>query len=311
MDKVLLSICIPTYNRAKILEESLENLSNYICDSNIKVFVIDNASTDTTLQVAKKYSYVHYVRNEINIGADMNILKSYQIASQYSEYVCVLGDSYRFNSGVDKVLELLAKGDLNLLILGREYKTLSNKKSCYYNDINCLLADLGGLMDLVGSIVIKSEGVKDLHYLPYSWGNFIHFGMTFNYLSVLETPRCYFLSEVVLRSTQIDKTKQSWYQDSFKIFAKNWMLTVLSLPGKYSIKNKLLCIQRHDEYTGCFDYRRLIYLRINGCLHLKNVKTYINYIPFVTATPVLKILLIVITPQWVLKLMSKMYHLVK
>lgn len=69
----LVSICIPTYNRAECLKETL---SSIVCqeefkDGYVEVVVSDNASTDNTEQVGssyeKKYSGIHYYRNKKNI----------------------------------------------------------------------------------------------------------------------------------------------------------------------------------------------------------------------------------------------------
>ena len=53
----LLSICIPTYNRAEYLEGALKNIvTDSAFDSRVEVIISDNASTDNTQEVGKKYS---------------------------------------------------------------------------------------------------------------------------------------------------------------------------------------------------------------------------------------------------------------
>lgn len=47
-NNILLTICIPTYNRLPILKEALEDLQPKITGLPIKILVIDNASTDET-----------------------------------------------------------------------------------------------------------------------------------------------------------------------------------------------------------------------------------------------------------------------
>lgn len=72
-EKPLLSICIPTYNRAEYLAKSLNTL---VClpefnSSEVEVVISDNASTDDTQEVVKSYSNkhynIHYYRNNENI----------------------------------------------------------------------------------------------------------------------------------------------------------------------------------------------------------------------------------------------------
>ncbi|CAH1218390.1 2,3,4,5-tetrahydropyridine-2,6-dicarboxylate N-acetyltransferase [Paenibacillus plantiphilus] len=79
-EQPLLSICIPTFNRAKDLERCLYSIYSQIGDcSLIEVIVSDNASSDGTEEVIRKYGKIHsslrYWRNESNIGAERNILK--------------------------------------------------------------------------------------------------------------------------------------------------------------------------------------------------------------------------------------------
>lgn len=54
----LLSICIPTWNRAKFLEQSLGRFTEQIKDINpeeLELYVSDNCSDDNTSDVAKHY----------------------------------------------------------------------------------------------------------------------------------------------------------------------------------------------------------------------------------------------------------------
>ena len=67
----LLSICIPTYNRAKYLDLSLQQFLREfqrIDQSIVELFVSDNASPDSTPEVVKKYMQlglpIVYNRNE-------------------------------------------------------------------------------------------------------------------------------------------------------------------------------------------------------------------------------------------------------
>jgi abequosyltransferase len=66
MNTILLSICIPTFNRSEVLDNTLNSLfSNSEFNSNqIEVIVSDNCSTDNTVQVVTKYPLVKYYRNK-------------------------------------------------------------------------------------------------------------------------------------------------------------------------------------------------------------------------------------------------------
>lgn len=76
MPKYLLSLCIPTYNRAAYLKNSLETI---ICQDafktgEVEIVISDNASTDDTEEIGREYARqfanVLYFRNEKNIVND-------------------------------------------------------------------------------------------------------------------------------------------------------------------------------------------------------------------------------------------------
>lgn len=69
----LLSICIPTYNRAQYLRNSIDSIicQNEFIDGRVEIVVSDNCSTDNTSEVCEGYvnqfSNFHYFRNAMNI----------------------------------------------------------------------------------------------------------------------------------------------------------------------------------------------------------------------------------------------------
>lgn len=75
----LLSICIPTYNRAKVLKDCLKSIVQAEGFSNeVEIVISDNCSTDETQQVceffSREYQNIKYFRNNANIGFSRNFL---------------------------------------------------------------------------------------------------------------------------------------------------------------------------------------------------------------------------------------------
>lgn len=70
MIQPLLTIAIPTYNRAEKLEVLLEQLTADTAydPTRVEIVVSDNASTDHTAQVVARFADIRYHRNETNIG---------------------------------------------------------------------------------------------------------------------------------------------------------------------------------------------------------------------------------------------------
>ena len=89
---IRLSICIPTYNRARFIGEALNSVFSQ-ASGEVEVVVCDNASTDDTQQIVAErfrgHPHVRYFRWERNMGADRNFLKVVEEAS--GEYCWLLG----------------------------------------------------------------------------------------------------------------------------------------------------------------------------------------------------------------------------
>ena len=65
------SVVIPTYNSVGTIEKTLESLMHISKDIDLEVIVIDDASTDNTFELVKKYhSKLNLIchRNEVNSG---------------------------------------------------------------------------------------------------------------------------------------------------------------------------------------------------------------------------------------------------
>ena len=96
MPTPLLSICVPTYNRAERLRVMLEATLPQVAElaDRVEVWVSDNASPDHTPRVveeARRLGPLNYSRNEANIGLVANVIKCATELAR-GEYVWVPGD---------------------------------------------------------------------------------------------------------------------------------------------------------------------------------------------------------------------------
>ena len=93
---MILTICIPTYNRANYLNVCLQNLLPQVdkYKEDIEVIVIDNNSTDETNLIVNKYlndySFLKYHINESNIGYTGNQIMAYTLPNGF--YTAFLSD---------------------------------------------------------------------------------------------------------------------------------------------------------------------------------------------------------------------------
>jgi abequosyltransferase len=117
----LLTIAIPTFNRAKLLRGLLETLFDQLSpEPNVELIVSDNASTDQTPVLVHQFQErgmrIRYLRNDANIGLDANFLQCFNESK--GKYLWLLGDDdIVAPGGLGKILPLLASGDYSLVYL--------------------------------------------------------------------------------------------------------------------------------------------------------------------------------------------------
>ena len=158
-NQLLLSIVIPTYNRAKYLERCLESI---VCQQGdyYEIVVSDNASPDNTQEVMQKYitdRRIHYYRNEKNLGARENIFKATKLAQ--GEYVFWLtDDDYLLPNSLSKVFEVI-KANSQLGYLYSPFKTIND----ITGDVYCEYQNFSVDTFLEGGIQTISQ------VLPATW----------------------------------------------------------------------------------------------------------------------------------------------
>lgn len=117
MNSPLLTIAIPTYNRAFFLDRCLNQLYTQLRLSGeselIELIVSDNCSTDSTNEVVSNYIKkglkIKYIQNSENLGADYNIAQCYLTAK--GRYMLCLGDDDLLVTGaIDVLIGLLSQG---------------------------------------------------------------------------------------------------------------------------------------------------------------------------------------------------------
>ena len=125
MSHELLSVCIPTRNRAKYLREMLAAFARQIHNGNIGpdqvvFYISDNTSDDGETpgiinEFQKRVPAAFCSRNPVNIGGDGNILHVRTLGR--GKYIWVVGDDEILCDGaVATVLQLLEKYEPGLII---------------------------------------------------------------------------------------------------------------------------------------------------------------------------------------------------
>jgi len=112
-DSILLSICIPTYNRAKYLSICLECIFSQIdINDRVEVIVSDNCSSDETIKVIDQYKNhpcLKVIRQVKNVGPMRN---GAELVSNYAKgkFCWYVGDDdYIMLGAISNILNLIAQ----------------------------------------------------------------------------------------------------------------------------------------------------------------------------------------------------------
>ena len=92
---ITLSICIPTFNRCRLLRHALTAVVPQVhaAQGSVELLILDNHSTDDTPLVASKFQTsksMRYIQNSENIGAVRNVLRCVEQAQ--GQFVWIIGD---------------------------------------------------------------------------------------------------------------------------------------------------------------------------------------------------------------------------
>lgn len=167
--KYLVSICIPTYNRASYLKKCLDSIvgQSEFLSGDVEIVISDNCSTDHTAKVVQsykeRYSNIQYYKNDENIR-DKNfprcLMRGNGILRKLSN------DTLLFKKGSLKLLcnavrehketqPILFWGNGNLKSIGEQ----ENRRTCTLTDF---FYDVSFLSTWIGAFAFWADDCEDL-----------------------------------------------------------------------------------------------------------------------------------------------------
>jgi len=115
------SICIPTWNRERLVVDALDSALGQVGDVDFEVLVVDNASTDATVDVARQFARrdarVRVVCNPENIGCYPNYARCLEEAT--GDYIKFLNsDDVLHPDALARMVPLLGDPGISLVTAG-------------------------------------------------------------------------------------------------------------------------------------------------------------------------------------------------
>lgn len=247
--KPILSICIPTYNRADCLEQILENMMPVCIDNNIHIYISDNASTDNTeevgMQFELKYDVVHYYRHAENIGPDDNF--EYVLKMSDTQYRWLMSDTCYVDNIADLITDL-ASADWDGYILGSpgdRGEKLPKEKRIYKESIS-LMYDIGWHLTWISCMIYHQRLIESFNFPRYRNSCFNQTALLFDPTANCKCNICFNPIEVKNLSYEKDS---GWHYHVFDVMYKQWYLLVMSLPDYYSDEVKMKCYKDSSKYA--------------------------------------------------------------
>ncbi|TDV34718.1 glycosyltransferase involved in cell wall biosynthesis [Paraburkholderia caballeronis] len=226
----LLSIAIPTFNRAGYLELCLSQFlpeADLADNGTLEIIVSDNCSADETGKVVESLRArglaVRYIRNQTNIGSDANIAQCFNEASGH--YVQILGDDDLYLPGrLRQIVALLGERERGLVCLkpyGYEHDFLKERPSGATGRLDCehaadFLYEIGALVTFISSCIINKRLLPDIDARSYCGSNLVQVHLVVQ--AILRCP----LNSYVLDYTLACKRANSGGYDFSEIFVENF-----------------------------------------------------------------------------------------
>lgn len=180
-----LTIAVPTFNRAALLQATLSGLFSAIgCSRDVQILVSDNASPDNTERVCRQYDKelnFKYLRNSDNIGFDGNYLNCIDGAD--ADYVWVVGDDDCVSAvAIEKVLRHIDELRPSMIVLNGA----SNKRCridrtvgmAVFEDFDSFFGEYGYHFTWITSTVLRKSSLRRLNREELSLSDgFVHLAL--------------------------------------------------------------------------------------------------------------------------------------
>ena len=251
LNSPLLTIAIPTWNRAAFLALNLKRLSQEGRNlwGQIEVLVSDNGSSDHTPQVVSQAIAVgmpvRYIKNSENRGSDANIAQCFNLAS--GKYVLIMGDEDLF---VDGALNILLKrlepescGVVCLRPYGfevdfnREFPGARGREHVF-RDPGAFLATIGPLMTLISSCAISKQLLPSVDARDFCGDNLVQVHLVLR--AALAAKENIFLDRYLIAC----KRNNSGGYDFSKVFVTNLCAVLDSCKPLGLSKSAIMAIER-------------------------------------------------------------------
>lgn len=232
MDEILLSICIPTYNRGNFLDIALSRISIAVqgFENKVEIIVSDNNSNDNTKEVLEKYHRIFKFssfKNEVNIGLNHNLLL---LIDKYAsgKYCWLLGDDdFIYYNSLEVIIPILETTNVDFINFDFDYVAsiselpfkisctdIKENNYCSFEELTSISLNPGNvLFTFISANIFKLDLVKyvDKDYISKDlWSGLDSlFPLSYIYSSLMKDKKAVYLPYSLL-TTVIHRKEWNW-----------------------------------------------------------------------------------------------------
>ncbi|MFN8429636.1 MAG: glycosyltransferase family 2 protein [Spirosomataceae bacterium] len=185
---ILLSITIPTFNRAEILEKNLHQLFSQISPemlNEVEIIVSDNCSSDNTEEIIIPFKTSNtnfmYIKNHQNLGWGLNFFQCFNLAK--GKYIIILSDDDLIMDGkLEFIIKILKEKEYGVICL-RAFGFSENYKDEFpgerggifeFKEFNSFLRKAFPQITLLSSTILNKSIIQNYKTNDINPGNFAH-----------------------------------------------------------------------------------------------------------------------------------------
>lgn len=161
----LLSICIPTYNRAEKLKCSIGTIIREFYDKdNVEILVSDNCSPDETESVMEfvlqYYPRVKYYRNKENIGPTRNFISCYKKAR--GRYVWLFSDDDFLLEGTGDLITDMLLEEMPVFVAVNANWSSGADGYKVFTDRNKFMNSVGIYITFISALIFRRDYIMEI-----------------------------------------------------------------------------------------------------------------------------------------------------
>ncbi|MEI8570345.1 glycosyltransferase family 2 protein [Methylomonas sp. LW13] len=253
-NRPLLTIAIPTWNRANYLVKNIEQIVSQLGELTypIEILVSDNCSSDNTKDCVDEFLNkglpIRYIRNSENIGPDLNIAQCFNQAA--GQYVLIFGDDDLLIDGSLKHLEsLLARknyGVVSVRAYGYDFDFRAeypggSEKLYEFANSNEFIVKLGKFSTLISVNIISKDYLQGVDANDYCGTNLVHIDLI--YSAALKAPVNLYVDSYLVAYKRNNSGGYSFsdvFVDKFGAIVDKYIDSGLSVDTKYKLESDML-----------------------------------------------------------------------